>query len=134
MRTRFLNIVLLLSLGSGFALAQTMPRQQPYPQQQPPGMPQTQTPPTGVQTSISPADIAAVQKNIQTAFQQDPTLANSNINVNVTKDKVELSGTAPDKETKKTAEKVARANAGGLDIKNHIKVEKNEPTKDPSSK
>lgn len=134
MRTRFLNFVLLLTLGGGFALAQTMPRQQPYPQQQPPGMPQTQPPPTGVQTTIPPADIAAVQKNIQTAFQQDPSLANSNINVNVTQDKVELSGTAPDKETKKAAEKVAKAHSGGLEIKNHIKVEKSQPTKDQSSK
>lgn len=131
MRKRLLNLVCILALGSGFALAQTMPRQ-PNPQQPPPGMPDNQPAPTGVQTHIPPADIAAVQKNIQAAFQQDPTLANANLNVNVTPEKVELSGTVPDKETKKTAEKVAKAHAGGLDIKDHIKVEKNEPAKEPN--
>jgi hypothetical protein len=133
MRTRFLNFMMILSLGSGFALAQSMPRQ-PYPQQPPPGMPDTQPGPTGVQTSIPPADIAAVQKNIETAFQQDPTLASSSINVSVTQKDVELTGTVPNKDAKKTAEQIAKAHAGGLDIKNHLKVEKNEMGKEQNPK
>lgn len=65
-----------------------------------------------------------VRKKIQTALQQDPSLAHANIDVNLTKDnRVELTGTVGDKEQKKTAKQIAETNAGGYKVVDHLKVE-----------
>ena len=75
-----------------------------------------------------------LQSNIQKAFQQDSSLANANINVNVTGDnKVELTGTVADKEQKKTAKKIAEQNAAGYKVVDHIKVEHSKENKPPSN-
>ncbi|HLW52989.1 MAG TPA: BON domain-containing protein [Candidatus Angelobacter sp.] len=123
MRKRVCNLTLLLALGTGLAAAQTMPRQQP-PNQTPPTLPDNQQPATGVQTHIPPADPAAVQTGIQSALQQEPSLAGSNINVQVNDKDIELTGSVPNKDAKKTAERIAKDHSGGMDIKNHIKIEK----------
>lgn len=44
------------------------------------------------------------------------------INVQVTGKNVELSGTVPSKDAKDKAEQIARSHAGGLGVKNHLKV------------
>jgi BON domain len=132
MKKHLCNLTLLLALGSGLALSQTMPRQQ-YPNQTPPTLPDNQQPTTGVQTHVPPADIAKVQSDIQSALQRDPTLANSNINVDVNDKDVELTGSVPNKDAKKTAEQIAKTRAGGLDVRNHIKVEKSPGTGDQAN-
>lgn len=75
-----------------------------------------------------------VQGAIQSAIQKDPTLASSNITVDVKNGKsVELSGTVPNKDAKDSAERIAKENAGGLKIKNHIKVASASGTSQPKS-
>ena len=68
------------------------------------------------------ASTGDVQSTIQSALQKDPTLATANVTVNVTGKTVELSGTVPNKDAKDTAERLAKDNAGGLKVKNHLKV------------
>jgi hypothetical protein len=64
-----------------------------------------------------------VQGNIQSAIQKDPSLASSNVTVNVTEGKsVDLTGTVPTKDAKDTAERIAKENAGTLKVKNHLKI------------
>src|ERR1700704_3780460 len=64
-----------------------------------------------------------VQSNIQSAIQKDPTLASANVTVDVKNGKsVELSGTVPSKDAKTSAERIASENAGGMKVKNHLKV------------
>jgi osmotically-inducible protein OsmY len=111
-------ILALLALAGVFAMAQNMPRQKD-PQQ---GTPSTQQQPTSDQDKASTANTADVQKDIQSALQQEPTLATANINVQVTGKNVELSGTVPSKDAKDKAEQIARSHAGGLGVKNHLKV------------
>jgi osmotically-inducible protein OsmY len=150
-------------LGSGFAMAQTMPQQQPS---QGSSSPQTQSPSsTDQQPSTAPdqgknpsntpetlpntdqnkgqsdtkgqsdqkmpqSDAAPsatgtgdVQNTIQSAIQKDPTLSTANVTVEVKNGKaVELSGTVPSKDAKDTAERIAKENAGGMKVKNHLKV------------
>jgi osmotically-inducible protein OsmY len=110
------SLTLILALGAGCALAQTMPQQQ-----QNPGMPQTQQSPSG-QAQKAAGSTADVQSDIQSAFQKEPTLASANINVRVTGNNVELSGTVPDQAAKDKAEQIARTHSGGLTVKNNIKV------------
>ena len=76
-------------------------------------MPDTSAPATGS---------GDAQSNIQKALQQDPNLANANIAVNVSGNKVELSGTVASKEQKKTAKQIAESNAGGMKVVDHLKV------------
>jgi osmotically-inducible protein OsmY len=101
---RYMCFMLVLALTSGIALAQT--QQAPVSEQ-------------GKTSMANPSDI---QKDIQSALQQEPTLTGANINVQVTDKNVELSGTVPSKEAKDTAEQIARSHAGGLEVKNHLKM------------
>lgn len=64
-----------------------------------------------------------VQGTIQSALQKDPTLSTASVNVVVNAGKsVELTGTVPNKDAKDSAERIAKENAGGLKIKNHLKI------------
>ena len=86
--------------------------------QQPPGTTPNPAPDNATQTGSTD-----VQSNIQKALQQDSSLANANINVNVTKgNKVELTGTVADKEQKKTAKRIAESNAAGYKVVDHLKI------------
>jgi osmotically-inducible protein OsmY len=87
--------------------------------------PNTQTPKSGPEGSnnAGAAGSTDVQSNIQKAFQQDSSLANANINVNVTGNKIELTGTVTDKEQKKAAKRIAESNAAGYKVVDHLKVE-----------
>ena len=69
--------------------------------------------------SSNPSD---VQSTIQSALQQDSTLASANITAKVTDKAVELNGTVPSKDAKEQAEKIAKTNAGDRKIKNHLKM------------
>jgi osmotically-inducible protein OsmY len=113
------SFTLILALGTGCAVAQSMPQRQP---QQNPGMPQTQQPPTSDQAQRTAGSTADVQSDIQSALQKDSTLANANINVQVSGTNVELTGTVPDQAAKDKAEEIARSHSGSLSVTNHIKV------------
>lgn len=63
-----------------------------------------------------------LQGSIQAALQQEPSLKDSSISVQKNDSGIELTGTAPSREEKKIAERIAKANAGGRPVKNHIKV------------
>jgi osmotically-inducible protein OsmY len=103
---------MLAALG-GVALAQNTPQQK-----DPSAMPQTQQQPTSQQGKSS----TDVQSEIQAALQKEPSLANASINVQVTAQSVELSGTVPTKDAKETAEQIAKAHSGGLEVKSRLKV------------
>jgi hypothetical protein len=139
---------MIVVLGSGFAVAQGMPQQQPSSPQQPSTSSPSSTdqqpstaPDQGKtlpntdqnkdnqgaqklpQSDAAPAATGDVQNNIQSAIQKDPTLASSNITVDVKNGKsVELMGTVPSKDAKESAERIAKENAGGLKVKSHLKV------------
>jgi osmotically-inducible protein OsmY len=115
MRIHLCNLALLAMLG-GAALAQNMPKTAAQPNAS--GVPQSQQQ-VSSQQAKAPAD---VQNEIQSALQKDPTLANASITVQVTEQSVELSGTVPTKAAKDTAEQIAQAHAGGLEVKNRLKV------------
>lgn len=66
------------------------------------------------------AAAADVQSNIQSAIQRDPSLAD--VNVQVRGKNVELTGTAPSKDAKMEAERIAKENANGMKVKNHLEV------------
>ncbi len=76
------------------------------------------------QSDAAPAAAASgdVQSNIQSAIQKDPTLASSNVSVDVKGKTVELSGTVPSADAKSTAERIAKENANGMKVKSHLKV------------
>ena len=144
MRQHLYKFALIVVLGSGFALAQTSPQQpatppssSPQTDQQPSTAPSQSKPDTLPSTDQKKPDDASkmpqsdaaptastgdVQSNIQSAIQKDPTLATANVTVNVTGKTVELSGTVPNKDAKDTAERLAKDNANGMKIKNHLKV------------
>ena len=63
-----------------------------------------------------------LQGSIQTALQQEPSLKDSSISVQKNDSGIELTGTVPSREEKKIAERIAKANAAGRPVKNHIKV------------
>ena len=63
-----------------------------------------------------------LQGSIQAALQQEPSLKDSSISVQKNDSGIELTGPAPSREEKKIAERIAKANAGGRPVKNHIKV------------
>ncbi len=115
MRKHIYKLALMVTLGSGFALAQGMPQQQPAPDK------------GAVSTQGGGAD---VQGNIQSALQKDPSLANSSITVQVVGKFVELSGTVPTKEAKETAERIARENAGEMKVRSTLKVSGHGPGAD----
>jgi osmotically-inducible protein OsmY len=68
-------------------------------------------------------DSGEIQTSIQTALQKDATLANDNIIVNVTDRQVELVGTVASAEEKDKAKRIAKANAGGRNVVDHLKVQ-----------
>jgi osmotically-inducible protein OsmY len=109
---RYFYSLAVLALAGVFAAAQDMPRQKDDPQQRTPSSTQQQP----------MASAGDVQKDIQSALQQEPTLATANINVQVTAKNVELSGTVPSKDAKDKAEQIAKSHAGGLAVKNNLKV------------
>lgn len=109
------HLTLAVALSAGAAFAQSMPQQR-----DPSGAPQQ--PSTSQPTSQAPAATGDVQGDIQSALQKDPSLASANINVQVSGNNVELTGTAPSKDAKDKAEEIAKSHSGGMTVKNHIKV------------
>lgn len=128
-------------MGSSFMTQQGSASQYPSTQspstKQPPTTnPDAQLPGNPNASAAATGNTGDVQSNIQKALQQDPTLANANISVNVTGNKVELTGTVPKKDEKNTAKQIAKSNANGMKVVDKIKVEHSKAGKDntPPSK
>jgi osmotically-inducible protein OsmY len=122
MRKQLYSLALVVALTGAYAFTQDTPRQQDP--QNPQQMPQTQQPPTSDQGKTPAASSTGVQSDIESALQKDPTLASSNVNVQVSDKGVELSGTVPTQDAKDAAEQIAKTHSGGLPVKNNIKVSK----------
>jgi len=65
---------------------------------------------------------AAVQSKIQAGVKAEPMLADSSITVDTTDKSVELNGTVTSKAAEDKALEIARANAGGRKVIDHLKV------------
>jgi len=63
-----------------------------------------------------------LQSQIETALRNEPTLSNSSINVNVTADKIELSGSVPSGKDRQTAKRIAQSFAGNRKVVDNITV------------
>ena len=85
------------------------------------------------QSDTSAASAVDVQTKLQSAIQQDSSLSSANISVSVDDKNIILSGTASNDAQKGNAEQIAKANAGGRKVKNHIKVSSSDNSKTPSS-
>jgi osmotically-inducible protein OsmY len=145
MRNYLYKLTLVLAAAASIAWGQAPA--QDAPQKATPNV-QTQNPPAGADQSTIPmneqppsaapnqtqstqsaklpqsdaAPSTDLQGSIQAALQQEPSLKDSSISVRQNDSGIELSGTAPSRQEKKTAERIANANAGGRSVKNHIKV------------
>lgn len=125
---------------SGSSTSPTAPSSEPPASSKPPQLqliayqagsaPQGQTSPSTQTPSSDPAAAQPSQSNgsdvqdkIQKAIQQDPSLSGANINVSVTGNKVELTGTVSSKDQKDAAKRIAESNAGGMKVIDHLKVE-----------
>jgi hypothetical protein len=85
------------------------------------------------QSDTSAASSVDLQTKLQSAIQQDPSLSSANISVSVEDKSIILGGTASDEAQKRNAEQIAKANAGGRKVKNHIKVSASDTSKTPSA-
>ncbi len=72
--------------------------------------------PTGV------TDSATLKGQLESAFQAEPTLTGSNIQVNVTDTSVELTGTVPTGKEKVTAKRIAQSYSANRKVIDHMTV------------
>lgn len=63
-----------------------------------------------------------LQAQIQNALKNEPTLTNDNINVSVTDNEIDLSGTVANGKAKLTAKRIAQSYAGNRKVKEHLTV------------
>jgi len=147
MRNHLNKLTFVLALGASLALAQTQAQNSSQTPAATPHVQAQNAPVTADQSTISqkqqnssatpdqaqpaqspklPQSDAAptndLEGSIQSALQQDPTLKDSSITVSLKNGGIELSGTTPSGKEKKTAERIAKANANGKPVTNHIKV------------
>jgi len=63
-----------------------------------------------------------LQSKIQKALTSEPTLSSANVMVNVTSDKIELSGAVPTGKDRETAKRIAESYAGNRKVVDHMTV------------
>jgi hypothetical protein len=68
------------------------------------------------------SNTAALQGQIQNALQNEPTLHNDNISVNVTDSTIELGGNVQTSKEKQTARRIASSFAGNLRVRDRVTV------------
>ena len=73
-------------------------------------------------TGVGVNDTATLQNQIQNALQNEPTLRNDNINVNVTDSTIELSGSVQTGKEKQTAQRIASSFAGNRRVRDRVTV------------
>lgn len=76
-------------------------------------------------------DTTQMQQQIQQALQQEPSLSSDSIQVNVTSDKVELTGTVANGKDRKTAKRIAQSFAGNKQVVDHLTVQGKGSTSNP---
>ncbi|HEX6466582.1 MAG TPA: BON domain-containing protein [Terriglobales bacterium] len=74
------------------------------------------------QSDVGTAGSADVQSRIQTALRQESSLNDSSITVDTKDDSVELSGSVTSKAENQKAIDIAKANAGGRKVIDHLKI------------
>jgi osmotically-inducible protein OsmY len=79
----------------------------------------TTTTTTETQTGTAGADL---QSQIQNALKNEPTLSNDNVNVTVSEDSIDLSGSVATGKEKQTAKRIAQSYAGNRKVKDHLTV------------
>lgn len=77
-------------------------------------------------------DSKSLQGQIQTSLKNDPTLANENVTVNVTPERIELSGSVPTGKEKQTARRIAESYAAERKVVDHITVAGRGPSSTPA--
>ena len=84
----------------------------------------TQSKDANLSSQVAPRMTPApqLQSHIQVALTNEPTLANSNINVNVTEDEIALSGSVSNGKARQTAERIARSFAENRRVTDHLTV------------
>jgi hypothetical protein len=78
--------------------------------------------PSVTTTGVSVNDTATLQSQIQNALQNEPTLKNDNVSVNVTDSTIELGGNVQTGKEKQTARRIASSFAGNRRVKDRITV------------
>lgn len=137
MRKPLYLLVFVLALSLAYASAQTgssssVPTQSQHPTPKDP-TPPSSTGTLGSNPSTTPPDqpnaqgantasTGDLQAQIQNALKNEPTLANDNINVSVTDNEIDLSGTVANGKAKLTAKRIAQSYAGNRKVKEHLTV------------
>jgi osmotically-inducible protein OsmY len=150
MKNKVLQIVCVVVFGAVFALAQTQSQQSSQSQQAQASQQQTQesqqTGATGQSSSVpqssatsnaasnatsntttsgsntAAASTDGVQARINQALLNEPSLTGANVSAKVTDSSVELTGTVPDKASRKTAVRIAKENAGNRKVIDHTTI------------
>jgi hypothetical protein len=71
---------------------------------------------------VSVNDTATLQSQIQNALQNEPTLHNDSLSVNVTESMIELGGSVQTSKEKQTARRIASSFAGNRRVKDRVTV------------
>lgn len=89
------------------------------------GTSSTTTSTTTTETQTSPANAGAgsdLQSQIQNALKNEPTLSNDSINVAVTDDAIDLTGSVATGKEKQTAKRIVQSYAGNRKVTDHLTV------------
>jgi len=78
--------------------------------------------PSMASTGVGINDTATLQSQIQNALQNEPTLRNNSLSVNVTDNTIELGGAVQNGKEKQTAHRIASSFAGNRRVKDRITV------------
>lgn len=72
---------------------------------------------------VGSVDPATLRSQIESAFQSDPTLSNSNLHVNVTDSEITVTGTVPSGKEKQTARRIAQSYGANRKVLDKIEVQ-----------
>lgn len=126
---RVFLLLATLALGTSLAAGQTSTNtaQQTSPEQQKTGAePKGQSPtvPQGEAPlpSSNVSDSSSLQQQLDQAYQSEPSLNGSKINVAVSDSQVQLTGSVPTNKDKITAERIAKSYAGNRKVVDKVSV------------
>ena len=114
------SLMLSFLLAATIAFAQS-PQQNSSQQSnagQNPNLPQGSAP----LGNLNPVDSSTLKDQLDQAYQSEPSLTGSNIQVNVTDTSVELSGSVPAGKDKTTAKRIAQSYAGNRKVVEKLSV------------
>ncbi len=105
------------------------PPQEQRPQGQSPTVPQGEAP----LPSSNVSDSSSLQQQLDQAFQSEPSLNGSKIDVAVTDSQVHLTGSVPTNKDKVTAERIAKSYAGNRKVIDKVTVAPNSSPQDQAT-